>query len=382
MLKRFIESSRKMNEKKKTLGQFYTTQSVNILTGFFLPSDVTRIIEPFVGKGDLIPFIETRGLHTTIELYDIDPKDSLLLIHKEVIRRDTLRYPPNYTDAFVVTNPPYLYRSKSRDKSYYQLYQTDDLYKCFLKSLLCGQGPRGGILILPLNFFSSIKRSDGELRREFLTRFHIRRLNIFEEQVFSDTASAVCSFSFERSEQRLMKQEIETYFYPTETREVFVVKEKYDFLIGGKIYHLKTSPHLKISRLMEGQQPNTNLKLIALDDGRVSGSRIRLEYTLKHYYGKPTSRSYASLLIEPTISEERQKILVQQFNEFIERYRTKYHSLFLPNYRECKDYPRKRIPFTLAYSILNHLLSHESEKVPLSFDNGTRNLITPSLLEK
>ena len=48
----------------------------------------------------------------------------------------------------------------------------NDLYKCFIINLISSK-PLGGILIIPLNFWSSIRKSDIQLREQFLNNFDI-----------------------------------------------------------------------------------------------------------------------------------------------------------------------------------------------------------------
>lgn len=69
-----------------------------------------------------------------------------------------------------------------------------------------------------------------------------------------------------------------------------------------------------------------------------------------------SSRTYASLIITPSIDNEKQKKLVDKFNSLLADYRKRYHSLFLTNYRESKDIARKRISFELVYQIVEHIL--------------------------
>lgn len=71
---------------KKTLGQFYTTNYSYILDKMRIPRGVTTVIEPFVGKGDLLKFLPISKYH--IEKYDIEPQDD------ETILRDTVLNPP------------------------------------------------------------------------------------------------------------------------------------------------------------------------------------------------------------------------------------------------------------------------------------------------
>ena len=87
-------------------------------------------------------------------------------------KRDTLLNPLNYNNKFIITNPPYLARNKSQDKSIFDKYKTNDLYKCFIQSII-NNNCNGGILIIPLNFFSSIRKSDIDLRKHFLKIYDI-----------------------------------------------------------------------------------------------------------------------------------------------------------------------------------------------------------------
>ena len=149
--------STKLNMKKSQLGQFYTSNYEYILSNMRIPDDVKTIIEPFVGKGDLLNFIENKDNYK-IETYDIDPKID------NSIKRDTLSNPPVYKNKFVLTNPPFLARNKSKKKDLYDKYKCNDLYKCFIMNLI-SDVCQGGIVILPLNFFSSIRKSDVDLRK-------------------------------------------------------------------------------------------------------------------------------------------------------------------------------------------------------------------------
>ena len=43
---------------KSKLGQFYTTNYDYILKNMNIPDNITQIIEPFAGNGDLLKFID------------------------------------------------------------------------------------------------------------------------------------------------------------------------------------------------------------------------------------------------------------------------------------------------------------------------------------
>ena len=335
---------------KKELGQFFSTRWSYVLTGFTIPPSETKIIEPFVGQGDLLEFVKDRGYCGDIDTYDIDPKiDSAM-------KRDVLEQPPNYTDSFIITNPPYLARNKSISKHIYDMYDSNDLYKCFLKSILGKNSPTGGIIIIPLNFFCSLRESDVAIRDAFLSVFQIENINIFSEKVFDDTGYTVCSLQFKRfpctgtGEQYIAA----TFFPQKETRRIRLAREN-NWMFGGEIFRLGRESIIKVERLVEANKTSsniTNINLIGLDDGRANGSRIRLEYDENHYVGKTTSRTKATLLIYPVISIKRQKELIKRFNTHMEQTRKDYHSLFLTNYRESHDYARKRLSFHLAYNLV------------------------------
>jgi len=193
---------------KKQLGQFYTTNYEYILSNMKIPNNVKTIVEPFVGNGDLLKFIKKTNYK--LEIYDIDPKIT------DTIKRDTLKNPPDYTDKFILTNPPYLARNKSKEKDIYEKYKCDDLYKCFITNIISNIC-QGGIIIIPLNFISSIRKAVIELRKNFLQKYSVKIINIFEEQVFDDTRYTVCSIYFVRK-QNYEVNNIKMYIYPSKKK--------------------------------------------------------------------------------------------------------------------------------------------------------------------
>ena len=326
---------------KMFLGQFYTTNSDYILQGLSLPNNC-EIIEPFVGQGDLVNWVKKNIKPTKIEAYDIDPK-----IDCDDVR-DTILFPPNYKGKWIVTNPPFLARNKNKDKTIYDTYGVDDLYKASILTLINGEC-EGGILIIPLNFLCG---EESKTRDLFLSNYKIIRLNIFEEKVFDDTSYTVCAFSFVK--MKSINQEVETIIYPIKKNMKLFLDKKYGFRIGGDILTKKNS--LKLGRLLEGQIPSTNLKLYAVDSGTPEG-KIRLIVDENHYFGKDTDRVFCSITSLDVILNENE--ICDKFNQKLAEYRDKYHSLFLTNYREStKHYSRKRISFKQAFSLLNEIISN------------------------
>jgi len=333
-----------MNTFKKQYGQFYTTNYKKILKGFNIPDDIDNIIEPFAGNCDLINFLENKNYN--LELYDIDPQN------KEVIKRDTLLNPPNYSEKFILTNPPYLARNKSNNKEIYDKYNQNDLYKCFIKQIINCKC-KGGILIIPLNFFCSIIKNDINLRKEFLDKYSIIRLNIFEESIFEDTDYTICSFQFEINKDKEIN--INTFIYPNEKNIIIN-----SYIIGKELYDLVNNPNIKISRLTkenEKSEYKTNILVKCIDDKTKINAKYYSNFSdISQYIDKTDNlsfRSYMILVIEPKIDENKQIELVNKFNKFLNEKREQYHSLFLTNYRENN---RKRISFSLVFSLINNLI--------------------------
>lgn len=345
-------TDKKINKKNK--GQFYTTKNEYILDGLSIPSNITNIIEPFAGKGDLIEWAKNQG-KTNIIAYDIEPKN------EGIIQRDTLNDPPTYKDLWVITNPPYLARNKCDTKEIFDKYNTNDLYKCFIKCLAKDKCS-GGIIIIPAGFFFSPRNLDTECRNDFMSNYKILSIKYFEETVFDDTTTTVVVILFEKSDVVLEEQNVKWILMPSGEEKIFNMSLKDDWIIGGDIYKLSTPDKIKISRRVEGvklkaTEQQTFMTLNALDSGTQNG-RISLSYKKDYVYpAKDCSRTYATLVISNLeLSEEDQENICKRFNEFIEMKRDKYWSLFLPQFRESKEYARKRIPFELAYRIVGNII--------------------------
>ena len=346
------------DDNKKNRGQFYTTNSSYILEGLAVPSnDIRRIIEPFAGKGDLIEWVKKNWNISDIEAYDIEPKGV------GIKKRDTLTNPPDYKDSWIITNPPYLARNKSENKDIYNLYDTNDLYKCFIMSVAKQNNCKGGIFIIPAGFFFSPRDIDVRCRDAFMKKYKITKVRYFEETVFDDTTTTIVAFSFEKSEHDLVEQNVEWIMLPSRVQKTFNMSSSNDWIIGGDIYNLSFPKNISIRRHIEGHklregEQQLYITLNALDSGKKNG-RISLTYKKDYIYpSKDCSRTYATFRISGKLLNESEQIqLCTDFNEFIEQKRKDTWSLFLPQFRESKEYARKRIPFELGYRIFLHLIS-------------------------
>jgi hypothetical protein len=341
-----------MTDNKKKLGQFMTKNYNYILQDLFVPDNVKNIIEPFAGECDLLNFFDKTKYN--IECYDIEPRNN------NIIKRDTIKNPPDYKNKFIITNPPYLARNKSDNKNLYDKYDVNDLYKCLIKEILTNYC-LGGIFILPLNFWSSIRKNDIELRKNFLKIYKVIRINVFEEKVFNDTTYTVCSFLFIKNDANNENENVDVKIYPSNKEMKIIFNDENNYMFGGDIYNLPISNKYNISRLTKKNldKKYSNIMAKCIDDNKnkkinlsiISNNNIYIDETPNE-----TARTYATLIIEPYINLDNQKKLVNLFNDYLNEKREKYNSLFLTNYRESKDIARKRISFDLIYNIVQYLL--------------------------
>ena len=325
------------------VGQFYTVNNDYILKTFQKPRG--PVIEPFAGQGDLIDWLG----RCDVEAYDIEPK------RNDITERDTLLYPPDYSGKWVITNPPYLARNKCEKKELFDRYKTNDLYKCFIMSLVSQKECcLGGIFIIPVGFFLSPRDIDVKCRSAFLSKYKITKVRYFEEVVFPDTTTTVVAFSFVKSDEYLTEQNILWERLPNNDTKIFKLESKHKWIVGGEIYDLKIPKGIKIKRVIVGQE-NTNITHLTLNALDTTNHKISLDYKQDYvYHGMNTSRTYATLCISGVeLDQEKQKILAQKFNDYLNKKREETWSLFLPQFRE---YDRRRIPFTLAYNIIGYLL--------------------------
>lgn len=328
-----------LTDTKKELGQFYTKNAEYIIQNLlsFIPATIKSIIDPFAGAGDLLNMSPPQFSNIG---YDLIP------MKEGIIQRDTLLEPPTYTDNdWIFTNPPYLAKNKTKNKDVFEKYKVDDLY---LAALLSVDGCGGGTFILPAGFFSN---SNVVFRKGFLSKYLVHKIYFFEEQVFSDTTYAVCSFSFSRGCG--INVPIPVVFMPTQTESTIIFNEYNNYTFGGEIF---PSIPIKIKRLTAGMTPNSRIKLYAVDSGTYNG-RIRL--TLEEpFVGKSTDRAFATLVFPRALTIEEEEYIVNTFNSQLDAYRAKYNSMFLSNYRNAtKNGARKRIGFEQAYNLVQQIFN-------------------------
>ena len=306
--------------------QHFTKQYERILKNIdFHPKEA---IDPFAGNCDLFNY----SPNTNWTFYDIEPKK------ENVIKNDSLLNPVDYIGKTVITNPPYLAKNKTKEfGEIFEKYKVDDLYKASIKSII---GCKNGILIIPINFFTD--ESTEDLRKFFLSYYKVSYVNVFSNPVFENTTYNVCSFYFEEGQTN------KVIFYNVDKNTSFetTLYEGYGYRLGGEFYNSFKNITPIFSRMRNAEDKfKTNIFLSALDK---RGNPINLSFKEECYIGKNTDRMYATLVCEKEIPREKQLILIERVNSFLNNERKKYGNLILTNYR---DFGRKRISFDDIYKI-------------------------------
>lgn len=319
-----------MSDLEKTI--HYTTKAELICSNLikYIP-DTEILIEPFVGAGDLLYLFPNAKW----EKYDIEDKGNNIV-------QDTLKQPPDYKNKWVITNPPYLAKNKAKEKDIFNLYNTDDLYKASILSMLEAEG---GILIIPTNFFTD--EMSASVRKQFLDCFKIEEINIFTEPVFETTTYSVCSFAFKRKNKGEEYQTIPVNIQPANKKISINLDPKTFYRIAGSFYKEIESIKPIFGRLIGSTSSDyiTNIKLYAID---TRSQKIRLEYDTTPFEGKISDRTYATFTCKYKLTEEEEKEIIEEFNKKLNAFREEYADICLTNYR---DYNRKRIGFDFAYKL-------------------------------
>lgn len=314
--------------------QHYSKEKL-LVDGFkdLLP-DEGFFIEPFYGEGSLSEVLDIQFN----EYYDIS-------LNIKEHKRDTLLSPPDYTDKWVITNPPYLAKNKAKDKTLFNKYPYDDLYKIAISTI---KNANGGILIIPLNFFTDERSAS--LREEFLSVYEVIRLNIYFDSMFDNTDYNVCSFFFRKKTAISQSMEIDTYTY--ENKELIenfkiILNKKYNYRIGGEYFYNLSKVKSLFSRVTEDKREHpTHINVVCIDK---TNEPLHFYYSERPYYGKSTDRNVATLSFDGELAKDFEKQLIEVANKNISAFRLENHNLCFTNYR---DRHRKRIGFTEAYKIM------------------------------
>jgi hypothetical protein len=308
------------NHKQKN-GQFFTKNADDILSSYSNLFKGKYVIDPFAGDSDLLNFATKNGA-SKIEGYDIEPRDNI------TIRQDTLLNPPNFKGKFLLTNPPYLCSNKNKDKTVYEKYGYNDLYKCHIASFI-GEVDEG-ILILPSNFLSE---SRAKIRELFFKNYTITKCDYYYYQIFPSATTGIVVFHFIRDTSEVKSFECNIHYSNDNIVKCNVtLQSKYDWLFGDEFFdYIDVESDLVFDKYTGGTVENlTNIVIGLLDKGKWTQG---LSYNSGNpiVCGEKSFTTYQVISSTP-IDVDTQKKMVEVFNEKMNYFREKYHGLFLSNF--------------------------------------------------
>ena len=307
---------------KQKLGQYFTTNSDEILKGYEHVILDKNVIDPFAGDGDLLRWAHKNGANTC-RGYDIVPR------HDSIVQNDSLVNPPMYTDSVLVTNPPYLSSNKCRtgDRTPYQKWNQSDYYKCHLATLEINDCDQA-LEIVPSNFFCE---SRDAIRKELFKTHHIVSAKIWNEPVFQDTTIGICVLHIKRGKKTF--QQFPLQLLPINITIMMDLREEYNYLHGVEFFeYINNSKKIRVVKTDIGMPPpNTRLVVGLLDNGaRPVG--ISFNESEPVYCQPKSFTTYQLTLPDYNLSDEQQREIVDLFQAKLRYYREKYHSMFLSNY--------------------------------------------------
>ena len=145
-----------------------------LFEGCEIPPPGAIIIDPFTGNGEIIKWAKKDN--NFIISYDIEPQIP------GVIKRNVFIDKPSYYGAYVITRCPIQTKIESEDKTIFEQYHTDNLYKCFIQCLIASNSA-GGCIIVPTRFISGNRESEIKRRNNFFKVFKTLRFNIFNDTI-------------------------------------------------------------------------------------------------------------------------------------------------------------------------------------------------------
>lgn len=172
---------------KKNLGQYFTTHNELQEKIFeFILNTPQNILEPCVGRGDLIVFILNKMPNVTFDMYEIDKKIKLLdkIEKDDIIYGDFMKQQIIKKYKTIIGNPPYVRTTKGN------LY-IDFTEKCY--NLLDDNGEL--IFIVPSDFFKLT--SSSKLLNEMMTNGTFTHIfHPHNEKMFENAAIDVIVFRY------------------------------------------------------------------------------------------------------------------------------------------------------------------------------------------
>ena len=313
---------------------------------------------------------------------------------------------------FHITNPPYLYlgyiRKHKETEKHLKYFAEEnkgyqDLYQIAMINDLRSEIDKL-IYIIPSNFIFGSAVSN-KFRLDFLKFYNIQKMLVFETKIFEHTGQNICICFFKRKKDE--KQEIQRFSVKKFKKDnvilerEYVLKPEFKYRGGSEFdsFNKKNKPKKPLIvtyyLLKEDIGKNSgNLVISAIDTSNyISNKYLKLDlnvnkeqyekiksnrlfirtvdtgsmegrcglYKIKNTFGVDgvyvSGNTYRTspihIFLEPTLSKEKQDILLKYFNLLLEHFRDKLDSEFLTTYKySTAQYTRKYMGLTQVRSLI------------------------------
>lgn len=301
--------------------------------GFTKPPKGSIVIDPFADDESTAKWLDKKNI-----LIAYSAKES----HPLGLRLDTLRDPPKYAGTYVVTTPPWHKKGDIADNTLFDRYGTDNLYKCFIRTLL--KSPAlGGSILVPLTFLVGVRDSEKKRRQDFFTLYKPLRFNVFQT-IWQKNLSVAINFV-----ARLQREDgfWPAYLYPSGDESILIPSRNCATLSGQDPYETgyKTKPEKRISIFPDTSQISKRPSYTKLD------IRVRTHDTVTQRAGLATDEG-TILYVRGVLSKKAQHRLLRDFNEWLNNWRSQTNSLFM----SCNTEGRYYISIEFAIEAMTRIL--------------------------
>lgn len=268
---------------KHSLGQYFTTHELlKNKVQEFIQNEPSCILEPSIGRGDLIETVYKKNNHIQFDMYEIDTTLSIINgIPNNVIYGDFMNQTISKTYQTIIGNPPYVRTKKGN------LY-IDFIEKCY--NLLDTNGEL--IFIVPSDFLKLTSAS--KLLNTMMTNgsfthiFHPHNENLFEGATIDVIVFRYCKNS--SIEKKVLYNDELLYiinsdglitFEKEQNKETILLKDCFDIYVGlvtGKeeVYKNEELGNIEV---LNGE--NKTEKYIYIENYPCNNEKINT-YLLKH----------------------------------------------------------------------------------------------------
>jgi len=267
---------------KSKLGQYFTTSKILQEKVFeFILNSPDNILEPSVGRGDLVNFIKSKMSTIKFDMYEIDNTIKLLNGIDKVVFCDFLKETITKKFKTIIGNPPYIKTKKGN------LY-IDFIEKCI--NLLEDNGEL--VFIIPSDFFK-LTSSSKILNRMLLEGTFTHIFHPHNEKMFENANIDIIVFRYCKNtliEKKVLYNNNLLYITNsngliTFNKEInsnsFLFKDYFDIYVGIVSGKEKVYKNEKLGNINVLTGENKNEKYIYIDKFPCENDEIN-KYLLKH----------------------------------------------------------------------------------------------------